>query len=232
MSHVNHDMLSQRFISSQIYGKLQKFQPVVVAYLHIQCTCVSCVLLYSLFCQHSSIRTSPSTHMRLVEEKAFLLVNKWVQWQAMFACLHMCWMCVVMVGSKLLWAGVQIASLVTILCCVATIHCIVVSINTQGQAIQNYETWHHKGRKIYPLCRGKVSPPQAKYFLWVYKWQNGDRLLQMHISYILTCINIMIMSVPECCLMAQSVLPLHTMQFDDLNEHVCFSLTSVTLVKL
>ena len=157
MSHVNHDMLSQRFISSQIYGKLQKFQPVVVAYLHIQCTCVSCVLLYSLFCQHSSIRTSPSTHMRLVEEKAFLLVNKWVQWQAMFACLHMCWMCVVMVGSKLLWAGVQIASLVTILCCVATIHCIVVSINTQGQwpyritrfgTIKGEKFIHYAGEKL------------------------------------------------------------------------------------
>ena len=38
-------------------------------------------------------------------------------------------------------------------------------------------------RKILsPLCVGKVSPPQANFFLEVDGWQNGDMLSQMHLS--------------------------------------------------
>ena len=44
------------------------------------------------------LRTVPMTPMRLIEQKAFCLVNKGVQWQTKFACLNKCWMCVMMVG--------------------------------------------------------------------------------------------------------------------------------------
>ena len=36
--------------------------------------------------------------MSLVEQKAFCLVDKGVQWQAMFASLNMCWTYVMMVA--------------------------------------------------------------------------------------------------------------------------------------
>ena len=42
-------------------------------------------------------RTGHKTPMKLVEQKAFCLVNKGVQWQVSFACLNMCWLCVIMV---------------------------------------------------------------------------------------------------------------------------------------
>ena len=41
--------------------------------------------------------TGHKSPMKLEEQKAFCLVNKGIQWQVSFACLNMCWLCVMMV---------------------------------------------------------------------------------------------------------------------------------------
>ena len=50
-------------------------------------------------CLETYLQASSKTSMKLVEQKAFCLVNKKVQaqWQAKFAFLKACWMCVIMV---------------------------------------------------------------------------------------------------------------------------------------
>ena len=50
----------------------------------------------------------PQTAMRMLEQKAVCLVNKRVQWQAEFACLKMCGMCLVCENS---WEKCWIAAL-------------------------------------------------------------------------------------------------------------------------
>ena len=57
-----------------------------------------------------------------------------------------------------------------VLCFHDTLYCGIASTS---KAKQNYET---SRRKLSPLCRWKVSQPQAKIFLGVNRWQNGDRL--------------------------------------------------------
>ena len=49
-------------------------------------------------CLETCLQTDPKTPMGLVEQEVFCLVFKGVQWQAKFACLNTCWMCVMKVG--------------------------------------------------------------------------------------------------------------------------------------
>ena len=100
-------------------------------------------------------------------------------------------------GSRLLRTEVQIASLTTTLCCVTTIHCIVVSLNMLAHT--DFQDLAKSRKNLSPLSRGNVSPPQAKFFLEVDRWQNGDMLYQMHKSCIVIYIHIMVISIHVCC---------------------------------
>ena len=76
--------------------------------------------------------------------------------------------------------------------------------------VRSYRITRHGAIKenSFPImCRGKACPPQAKFFLEVDSWQNGDMLYQTHISPIVICINIIVISIHVCCLNAQYVLP-------------------------
>ena len=116
--------------------------------------------------------------------------------------------------------------------CVATTHCIVVSLNMK--AIQNYNTWHHQRKYFIHYVSGKGQPVAGKIFSGGRQLTMADMLQPMNISSIvISCINIMVISIHVCCSSAQSVVaptinhtthgrqstPLlpHTTQLEDLN---------------
>ena len=126
-------------------------------------------------------------------------------------------------GSRLLWTGVQIASFVTTPCFLATKGCLC-------KAIQNYKTWHHRGRNFLHYVGERLARHRQNFFLKLM----GDKM--NNICDIVICINIMVMSMHVCSFSAESVLPAavvaaainkwlivytttatHTIQLEDLN---------------
>mgnify|MGYP001799709152 CR=1 FL=1 len=78
-------------------------------------------------------------------------------------------------GSRLLRTGMPFAGFVTTLCCVATLGCLC-------KDIQNYKTWHHRGRNFPHYVAERLARRRQNFF-----WKLiGDKMNNICIIVILS----------------------------------------------